>query len=110
MGVSPDAALINKINKNLLMDIFELYKKIQKNEEWLKPEQLKQTRKNIYGMTQVEFAELIGVLYETYRSWESGRYKPSSPAQALLHIATHHKDIFLQDRKKFLEKICELKI
>ena len=92
------------------MDIFELYKKLKKNGDWVRPEQLKQTRKGVYGMTQVEFANLIGVLHETYRTWESGRYTPSSPAQALLHIATHHKDIFLQDRKKLLEKIGEFNI
>jgi DNA-binding transcriptional regulator YiaG len=92
------------------MDIFELYKKLQRNQEWTKPEQLKQTRKLVYGMTQVEFAELLGVLYETYRSWESGRYTPSSPAQALLHIATHHQDVFLKNRKELLQKVGELRI
>mgnify|MGYP006166733285 CR=1 FL=1 len=91
------------------MNIFELYKKIKRREEWIKPEQLKQTRKIVYRMTQEEFAELLGVLYETYRSWEQGRYKPSSPAQALLHIATHHKDLFLQNRKEVLVKIGEFK-
>ena len=92
------------------MNIFELYKKIKRREEWIKPEQLKQTRKIVYRMTQEEFAELLGVLYETYRSWEQGRYKPSSPAQALLHIATHHKDLFLQNRKEVLVKIGEFKV
>jgi len=48
--------------------------------------------------------------YETNRSWEQGRYKPSSPAQALLHIATHHKDLFLQNRKEVLVKIGEFKV
>ena len=91
------------------MNVFELYKKIRRSEEWIKPEQLKQTRTIVYRMTQEEFAGLLGVLYETYRSWEQGRYKPSSPAQALLHIATHHKDLFLQNRKEVLVKIGEFK-
>jgi DNA-binding transcriptional regulator YiaG len=92
------------------MNIFELYRKLQKNQEWIKPEQLKQTRKLVYGMTQVEFAELLGVLHETYVTWERGRYTPSSPATALLHIATHHKDLFLKNRKDLLEKVGEIVI
>jgi DNA-binding transcriptional regulator YiaG len=92
------------------MNVFELYKKIRRSEEWIKPEQLKQTRTIVYRMTQEEFAGLLGVLYETYISWERGRYKPSSPAQALLHIATHHKDLFLQNRQEVLEKIGEFKV
>jgi len=91
------------------MDIFEIYRKLKKDRNWIKPEELKQIRKSVYGMTQIEFAELLGIFYETYRSWESGRYTPSSPAQALLHVATHHKDVFLQNRKEVLEKIEEFK-
>lgn len=90
------------------MDIYTVYKKLRKSQEWVTPEQLKQTRKSIYGMTQVEFAELIGVLYNTYKTWESGRYKPSSPAQALLHMVTYHKESFLQNRQEILEKVGEL--
>lgn len=90
------------------MNVFEVYRKLKRNGDWIKPARLKQVRKCVYGMSQVEFAELLGVLYETYRSWESGRYTPSSPSQALLHIATHHKDVFLQNREEFLEKIGEL--
>ena len=90
------------------MNIIKIYKKLKRNKEWISPEQLKQTREFVYGMTQVEFAELLGVFYETYRSWESGRYKPSSPAQALLHMATYHKDIFLKNRHEFLEKVEQL--
>ena len=92
------------------MDIFEIYKKIKRSGDWFTPDQLKQTRKSIYGMTQVEFADLLGISYNTYISWECGRYTPSTPSQALLHIATHHKDIFLEDRKKVLEKLGELVI
>ena len=69
------------------------------------PEQLKQTRRVVYGMNQDEFSSLIGVKYETYCTWERGRYIPSSPAQALLHIATNHKELFLKERVKFLKKI-----
>lgn len=38
-------------------------------------------------MTQEKFSELLGVTYNTYRSWEGGYRKPSSPALSLLYIA-----------------------
>jgi DNA-binding transcriptional regulator YiaG len=42
---------------------------------------IKSIRKT-YGMTQVNFADLLGVAYDTYCSWELGVRKPSSPACA----------------------------
>lgn len=37
-----------------------------------------------FWATQRQFAALIGVSYETYRNWESGRRRPHGPARALL--------------------------
>ena len=48
------------------------------NQSDLTPKRIKDIRK-IYKVTQVAFAELIMVSYETYRSWEEGRRVPSSP-------------------------------
>jgi DNA-binding transcriptional regulator YiaG len=90
------------------MDIIEIYRKLKTNGSWVNPKELKQTRKSVYGLTQVEFAELLGISSWTYISWESGRYVPSSPSQALLHVATFHKDVFLKNRHQFLQKIGEL--
>lgn len=89
------------------MDVLELYQKLQKDTQWIKPAQLKHIRKSLYNMTQVEFAELIGVAYNTYKTWESGRYKPSTPAQALLYIIQNHKEIFLENRHKLLKKLVK---
>jgi putative transcriptional regulator len=36
------------------------------------------------GMTQPEFARLIGVSVATLRNWEQGRREPTGPARALL--------------------------
>ena len=54
-------------------------------------------------MTQEQFAQLIGVLLDTYRTWEQGRYKPSSPAQSLLLIVRDYPDIFLKNREQFIQ-------
>jgi len=92
------------------MNVFELYKKLKRNGEWIKPAKLRQTRKVMYGMTQVAFADLLDVTSSTYISWEQGRYTPSSPSQALLHIVSSDKELFLKNRRKFLEKVGELEL
>lgn len=42
------------------------------------------------GLSQSEFARLIGVSVRTLQDWEQGRRAPSGPARALLAIA--HKN------------------
>lgn len=46
--------------------------------------------RNRIGLSQTEFARLIGVSIRTLQDWEQGRRAPSGPARALLAIA--HKD------------------
>jgi len=45
------------------------------------------------GMTQVEFAQAMGISIHTVRNWEQGRRKPEGPAVALLRIAARHPHI-----------------
>ena len=87
------------------MELYHLYQLIQRSNEWINPKLLKYNRKKIYKMTQWEFSSLIGVRYQTYKSWEIGRYTPSSPARALLHMAINHKDTFLKNRDQMLKNI-----
>lgn len=42
------------------------------------------------GLSQSEFAKLLGVSVRTLQEWEQGRRIPSGPARALLQIA--HKN------------------
>jgi putative transcriptional regulator len=42
------------------------------------------------GLSQSEFAKLLGVSVRTLQEWEQGRRVPSGPARALLQIA--HKN------------------
>jgi putative transcriptional regulator len=42
------------------------------------------------GLSQSEFARLIGVSMRTLQDWEQGRRAPSGPARALLALA--HKN------------------
>jgi len=38
------------------------------------------------GLSQAQFAKLIGVSVRTLQEWEQGRKKPSGPAEVLLRI------------------------
>ncbi len=51
-----------------------------------KPAAVAATRTKL-GLTQDEFARMIGVPRATLRNWEQGRTKPEGPAGALLRVA-----------------------
>ena len=42
------------------------------------------------GLSQREFAEILGVSVRTLQDWEQGRRKPSGAAATLLRIAEKH--------------------
>lgn len=86
-----------------MTNIIALYNQIKRDQQSLQPSEIKYIRLFQYKMTQKDFAHLIGVLLETYRTWEQGRYKPSSPAQSLLIIARDYPEIFLKNRKKLIQ-------
>ncbi|MBI4728057.1 MAG: helix-turn-helix domain-containing protein [Acidobacteria bacterium] len=44
------------------------------------------------GLSQSEFALLIGVSISTLQNWEQGRRQPEGPARALLRIAETHPE------------------
>ena len=47
------------------------------------------------GLSQPEFAKLLGVSVRTLQEWEQGRRIPSGPARALLAIASRHPEALL---------------
>ena len=44
------------------------------------------------GMSQSEFAGLLGVSVRTYQEWEQGRRSPTGAAQTLLRVAVKHPE------------------
>lgn len=44
-------------------------------------------------LTQVKFAEAMGISVHTLRNWEQDRRRPEGPALALLRIAARHPKI-----------------
>ncbi len=51
-----------------------------------------QVRK-VSGLSQSEFAEILGVSVRTLQDWEQGRRRPSGAAATLLRIAEKHPDL-----------------
>jgi putative transcriptional regulator len=45
------------------------------------------------GLSQSQFAMLMGVSVRTLQEWEQGRRKPSGAAQTLLAVAMRHPEI-----------------
>ena len=45
------------------------------------------------GLSQAEFAEILGVSVRTLQDWEQGRRKPSGAAATLLKIAEKNPDL-----------------
>ncbi len=45
------------------------------------------------GLSQAEFAEVLGISKRTLQEWEQGRRSPSGAAQTLIRIARRHPDV-----------------
>lgn len=45
------------------------------------------------GLSQSQFAQVLGVSTRTLQDWEQGRRKPSGAARALLTIAAKHPEV-----------------
>jgi putative transcriptional regulator len=49
-----------------------------------------------FGLTQEDFAAMIGVSIRTLQNWEQGRRKPEGPARALLIVAARRPEVVLE--------------
>ena len=58
------------------------------------PLDIKQLR-NDFGLTQEQFAALLGISVRTLRNWEQGRRVPEGPARVLLHVAAKHPEALM---------------
>lgn len=51
------------------------------------------------GLSQQEFAELLGVSARTLQDWEQGRREPTGAAQTLLKVAVKHPKVLRELRR-----------
>jgi len=48
-----------------------------------------------YGLSQEQFASLLGISVRTLQNWEQGRREPHGPAKVLLRVAARHPEALL---------------
>lgn len=48
-----------------------------------------------YGLSQSQFAALLGISVRTLQNWEQGRRSPRGPARVLLQVAAKHPEALL---------------
>ncbi len=44
------------------------------------------------GLSQIKFAQLLGISTATLQNWEQGRRKPDGPAKVLLNVAARYPE------------------
>ena len=49
-----------------------------------------------YGLSQDQFASLLGISVRTLQNWEQGRRTPHGPAKVLLRVAARHPKAILE--------------
>lgn len=50
------------------------------------------------GLSQMDFANLLGVSTRTLQDWEQGRREPTGAAKTLLRVAVSHPEVLLELR------------
>lgn len=48
------------------------------------------------GLSQQDFAQLLGVSARTLQDWEQGRREPTGAAKMLLRVAVSHPEVLLE--------------
>ena len=51
--------------------------------------------RNKSGLSQPQFAELLGISVRTLQKWEQGKREPSGAAKSLIRIAQRHPEVLL---------------
>jgi putative transcriptional regulator len=47
-----------------------------------------------FGLSQNQFAEVLGINVHTLQQWEQGKRKPTGPALRLLRLVADHPEVF----------------
>lgn len=55
--------------------------------------------RNASGLSQAQFAELLGISVRTLQKWEQGEREPSGAAKSLIRIAQLHPEVLVDAMK-----------
>jgi len=80
---------VEKFQKDLLESVKQMRRGQAARVTKVKLTEAAEARASI-GMSQQEFAELLGVSARTLQDWEQGRREPSGAARTLLKVAAKH--------------------
>jgi putative transcriptional regulator len=80
---------IEKFQKDLLESVKQMRRGQAARVTKVKLTEAAEARASI-GMSQQEFAELLGVSARTLQDWEQGRREPTGAARMLLKVAVKH--------------------
>jgi len=59
------------------------------------PEEIRKIREGV-GVSQANFARMLGISLRTLQDWEQGRRRPNQAAQSLLAVAAKRPDVMLE--------------
>jgi putative transcriptional regulator len=80
---------VEKFQKDLLESVKQMRRGQAARVTKVKLTEAAEARASI-GMSQEEFAELLGVSARTLQDWEQGRREPTGAARMLLKVAAKH--------------------
>jgi putative transcriptional regulator len=80
------------IGRKLLQAVREMKAKKRGRVTSVQSNEVTQARQQS-GLSQTEFAEVLGISRRTLQEWEQGRRSPSGAAQALIRIAKRHPEV-----------------
>jgi putative transcriptional regulator len=78
--------------RDLEAELLESVRQVKRGEGTVVYSPVIAARKNS-GLSQTEFAKLLGVAVRTLQGWEQGRKQPSGAARTLIALAQRHPDI-----------------
>lgn len=82
---------MNKVNRDVGLEILEGLRELRRGEHGrvIEVPDVIRIRKEA-GLSQVQFARLLGVSVRTLQDWEQARRRPSGAARTLLQIAARN--------------------
>ena len=83
---------VEKFQKDLLQSVKQMRRRQAARVTKVKLTPAAEARASI-GMSQQDFAELLGVSARTLQDWEQGRREPTGAARMLLKVAVKHPKV-----------------
>jgi putative transcriptional regulator len=86
---------IDKFKQDLLASVKQMRRGQAARVTRVKLPQAAEARSRV-GLSQQQFARLLGVSARTLQDWEQGRREPTGAARTLLRVAVSHPEVLLE--------------